>query len=218
MFNIDIKTLIIDVLITLVALSGHEMAHGLVSYKLGDPTPKRDGRLTMNPLAHLDPIGTIMMVFFHFGWAKPVMVNPAYYRDRKKGMALVAFAGPAANLVMAMASMLLLGAMIVISAHVRIPEAVSSVIIYALQLFAIRNIGLAVFNLIPFPPLDGSRILGLIIPDRYYYKLMQYERYSMILLMILCVTGVFSGIIGRGAYAVYNVMLKLVTLVFGKFV
>ena len=107
MVGFNLINIIINVPITLIALTGHEFAHGWVSTKLGDPTPEREGRLTLNPLAHLDPVGTLLMILTGFGWAKPVGVNPSYYKDTKKGMALTAAAGPLANLIMAFAALLI---------------------------------------------------------------------------------------------------------------
>ena len=114
MFGFNLMDIVIGVPITLIALTGHEFAHGWVSSKLGDPTPERDGRLTLNPLAHLDVVGTILMILTGFGWAKPVMVDPRYYKNRKRGMALTAIAGPLANLIMAFIAMLIFAVVLVV--------------------------------------------------------------------------------------------------------
>ena len=200
------QNIIIVVPTVLIALMGHELAHGWVSIKLGDPTPKIDGRMTLNPLKHLDPIGTILMVVTGFGWAKPVRVNPMYYNDRKKGMALVALAGPAANLVMAALGMIIGMFLVKIFSH----SAFAATLIGSYtSTFVSMNLGFLVFNLIPLPPLDGSKILGMFLPNRAYYTMLEYERYSMILLMFLSLSGVFNKIIGTGVGIFWNAIWNL---------
>lgn len=208
MFNL--VNILINVPIALLAICGHELAHAWVSYKLGDPTPKYEGRLTLNPLAHLDPIGAILMIFTGFGWAKPVGVNPMYYKDRKKGMALVALAGPMANLLMAFLG-LLVGALLVVGgSFLNLSDSTLYNIFGVFSAFAFRNLCLMVFNLIPIPPLDGSKILGMFLPNRIYYNVLQYERYAMLLIMLLSVSGVFNSIIGGGVQLFYGALIRLV--------
>lgn len=194
----------------LIALVVHEYSHGFVSAKLGDPTPRIRGRLTLNPLAHLDPMGTILMLLTGFGWARPVEVNPMYYKDRKKGMGLVAFAGPLSNFILAFVSLLLYGILYVILYKLGVSYTVidffGQLCVYSAQI----NLCFMVFNLIPIPPLDGSRILGMFISDRAYYSMLQYERYSMFLIMALSLSGALSGIIGRGIMILYIPMVNLV--------
>ena len=206
----SLTEIIINIPIALIAIIGHELAHAWVSTKLGDPTPRYEGRLTLNPLAHLDPIGTLLMIFTGFGWARPVGVNPMYYKDRKKGMALVAVAGPLSNFAMAFAGILI--GLLLAFAGIALGWSVNVVdtIIDIMNLFAIRNLGLMVFNLIPIPPLDGSKILGMFLPNRTYYNMLQYEQYSLILIMVLSVTGVFGTIIGGGVRMFYNAIWNLI--------
>lgn len=213
MFGFNWLSILINVPITLIALTGHEFAHGWVSTKLGDPTPKMQGRLTFNPLAHLDIVGTLLMIFTGFGWAKPVSVNPRYYKDTKKGMALTAAAGPLANLIMAFIALLIYAILFAVNRKfgLGIDGAVEAVGFIA-RIFAVRNLCFMVFNIIPIPPLDGAKVMGMFLPDGAYYKMLQYERYSMILIMVLSLTGVFSSIIGTGVNIVMNGILNLLNL------
>lgn len=214
---LNLKYILIGVPITLIALTGHEFAHAWVSTKLGDPTPRREGRLTLNPMAHLDLVGTILMILTGFGWAKPVGVNPMYYRDRKKGMALTAIAGPIANLIMAFFGVLIGMLLLVAGSYLGWPEDVIGVIMLVCYLFATRNLGFMVFNLIPIPPLDGSKVLGMFLPNRTYYTMLQYERYAILLIMFLSLSGAFNLIIGTGVDAVYmaieRIVLNIVSLI-----
>lgn len=210
---LSLINILINVPITLIALTGHEFAHALVSTKLGDPTPRYEGRLTLNPLAHLDVTGTILMILTGFGWAKPVGVNPMYYKDRKKGMAITAIAGPVANFIMAFLGVLIGTVLLIIGNSLGWSYSVLSNINMVFYLFAFRNLCFMVFNLIPIPPLDGSKVLGLFIPGRTYYKILQYERYSIILIMILSLTGVFNSVIGGGVGAVFSMISKAVSVI-----
>lgn len=205
----NLMSILINVPITLVCLTGHELAHGWVSEKLGDPTPRSQGRMTINPLAHLDVIGTLLMIFTGFGWAKPVMVNPMYYKDRKKGMALTAAAGPLSNLAMAFIMLLIytLAAMAFVKLGITMPYIVST-IVYS---FIIRNLCFMVFNIIPIPPLDGAKVLGMFLPNNIYYKMLQYERYCMIIIMLLSLSGALDKIIGTGVYAVFDGLMAVIS-------
>ena len=220
MFGFNFLDILINVPITLIALTFHELAHGWVSIKLGDPTPRLRGRMTLNPMAHLDLIGTLLMIFTGFGWAKPVEVNPMYYKDQKKGMAVVGLAGPLANLILAIIGCIiwLLPYAVASSTGGVLPRWVTNGFSFFMQVFIIRNLCFMVFNLIPFPPLDGSRIIGLFISNKAYYTLMSYERYSMLILMLLSVTGVFSGIIGTGVSFVFTLIFKGIGSMFGLIV
>ncbi|MDO4563009.1 MAG: site-2 protease family protein [Clostridia bacterium] len=187
--NFNITELLQNFIVMFTAISVHEFAHGVTAYKLGDPTAKNAGRLTLNPLAHLDPIGALCMVVFRFGWARPVPVNMMYFRNRKRDMAIVAFAGPVANILMALLFMALYAPI-----HVFLPgNAVKEFIAGLLSAGVSLNLCFAVFNLIPFPPLDGSKILNAVLPYNAWVTLLQYERYGFILLIVLS----FSGILGR---------------------
>lgn len=203
---------IIDTLITvpmvLIALMFHELAHGFVSIKLGDPTPRMQGRMTLNPLAHLDLVGTILMIFTGFGWAKPVQINPRYYKDPKKGMAITALAGPLMNFMLAILAMLLYGIYFIIVNKTGLMAGAMYSVGYLVMRFVTLNLCFMVFNFIPIPPLDGSRVLGIFLSNRAYFKVQEYERYSFLILILLSATGVFNRLIGTGVSVIFNVMLS----------
>ncbi len=179
--------------VMLLAVVCHECAHGWVSYRLGDPTAKNAGRLTLNPLKHLDPIGVICMLLFHFGWAKPVPIDPRYYKDPKKGIILVSLAGPAVNLLLTAISVLLAGVIVKFAPSERFVFQ----ILYDLCYYsAMLNIGLCLFNLIPIPPLDGSNVLGAVSGKaRSFFQ--KYQKYCQIALLICIVTGILSYPLGK---------------------
>ena len=163
----------------LIALSFHECAHAFVAYKLGDPTAKYLGRLTLNPIKHFDPIGALCMLICHFGWAKAVPVNMMNFKNPKRGMALTALAGPATNLILGFSGAILYSLCRNILPSVydsQFTYALASALLTFLFYFGYLNIFLAIFNLLPVPPFDGSRILGAFLSDRHYIKLMSYER------------------------------------------
>ena len=173
----------------LAALTVHEFSHGWIAYRLGDPTAARAGRLTLNPLAHLDPIGTIMLFIVHFGWAKPVPVNPYYFRNPREGMIWVSLAGPASNIIFAAILGIALRALMfvgIVSYH--------GFMFNILSLAVFINLMLAFFNLIPVPPLDGSKIVGGLLPERYLEAWENFERYGFIILIAIIFLGRFIGI------------------------
>lgn len=181
-------------IILFLAITVHEFAHGMAAYKLGDPTAKYEGRLTLNPLSHMDPIGAVCMVLFRFGWAKPVPINPMYFRDRKRDTAITAAAGPLSNILMAFISAVLIAPFMIL-----IKPNFSNVITYFIEKLlyecAYLNIYFAAFNLIPFPPLDGSKILGAFLSQENYMKLLQYERFAYPLLIIFMISGLLSRVL-----------------------
>ena len=191
----DLGNLIIYVFsmafVVFCTLPVHEFAHAWVATKLGDQTPRLQGRLTVNPMAHISPIGALMILLVGFGYAKPVGVNPRNFKDPKKGMALVAVAGPISNLIMGFIAEFFAILCVRLSSGSSNATLLSA--IYLFFWFAASvNVQLAVFNLLPIPPLDGSRILQLLIPSKYYFKVMQYERYIVLVVFALLFLGVLT--------------------------
>jgi len=191
----------------ILAITLHEAAHAFMAYRLGDSTAKDQGRLSLNPLKHLDPLGTLALLIFRFGWAKPVPVNPMYFRgDRRRGMFLVGLAGPATNFILAFLSMFLL---------MTIPamrEGHLGAIIVQLYWY---NVLLGIFNLIPVPPLDGSKVLAYFLPRQTAYKLSQLDQYGPLILILLIFTGALSTILGPLFNVAHNVISTLVSLLTG---
>ena len=199
-------------IVLFTAITVHEFAHGYVAYKLGDPTAKNSGRLTLNPISHLDPIGAVCMVLCGFGWAKPVPINPYYFRSRKRDTALVSMAGPAANILLAFLSTIiyvpLLVVMLLYAPQNPVLDFVTGTLINLVSL----NIGFAVFNLIPFPPLDGSKILGAILPYDAYMTLLQYERIGFPILILLSISGILGRILGFVTQPVFGLWIRFANL------
>jgi len=176
--------LVILIPVLLISMMAHELAHGWIAYRLGDPTAKNRGRLSVNPLKHLDLIGTAMFIFtylfsgFVFGWAKPIPVSPYYFKNRQRGMAIVGAAGPITNFIIAIIFALVLNWIA--------PSTDSRLFTVLFLLFQV-NVVLGLFNLIPIPPLDGSRVLGGFLPRSAYEKWVAVDRYGMLLVLVLIV-------------------------------
>ncbi len=208
MFGFDLMSMIAGLPGLIIAMSIHEYAHARVAVSMGDFTPKFTGRLTLNPLAHIDPIGLIMLLIMQFGWAKPVMINPTNFRDRKKGEILVALAGPASNFIVAfiaMAVLSLYGVFFTMTSGVR----------SVFWLIIIYNINFGIFNLIPIPPLDGSRVLMQLLPYEYQYKLASLERYSFIILIAIMATPILGYILIPLEKLVLHVYISILSGVLG---
>jgi len=213
------------IIVLLLSLSFHEFSHAFISYKLGDPTARDHGRLTLNPIKHLDPLGTIMMVASMIGgagigWAKPVPINPTYYKNKKAGTMLVSIAGPVSNLLLSFVfvfPLLYIGSRFDINA---LDSSDLNLMIFSIsRMFVLTNINLAVFNLLPVPPLDGSKILSGILPSRQYYQFMRYENYIGIvfILVIFMFPGILRGVLYAVANPVSSVMIKIAVWIFGLF-
>lgn len=180
-FLLSLEEYLYIIPMALVALSFHEVSHAFVSYLQGDPTAKDAGRLTLNPLASFDLWGALCMVFFRFGWAKPVPINPAWYKHKKRGIVLTSLAGPCSNILLALLFMIFWKLYIVYAwSHIG-----GMWVLRLMEMGIVLNCSLAVFNLLPISPLDGSKVLYALLPTRIYYKILRYERYGMIVLIVL---------------------------------
>ena len=197
--GVGIALLLVYLICVLLALICHEVAHGTVAYWLGDPTAKQEGRLTLNPMAHLDPVGFLMMLMAGFGWARPVPVNPRRLRKPRRDMALVSFAGPAANLLLALISGLVVCMLAAFGFYAMDPyvpmgeHGALNVICFMLQIFMQLNVGLALFNLIPLPPLDGSNILVTFLRPNAAAKYLQLRLYTRYIFLGIIALSFLSG-------------------------
>lgn len=178
------------ILASLLCIMFHEVSHGFVALKLGDPTAKRAGRLTFNPIKHIDLWGLLMMAIFKFGWAKAVPVDPRYFKHPVRGMAITAAAGPISNIVLAFLAMLFRA--VVLYVYYRTGNAVAEFFVLFCEYVAVLSVGLAVFNVIPIPPLDGSKVLNALLPEKVYYKILRYERYGFLLMMVVLYVGILD--------------------------
>ena len=200
----SMKDLLLRLCGVFICLTVHETCHGLAAYALGDPTAKRQHRLSLNPLRHIDWFGLAMMVVAGFGWAKPVPVNPNYFKNPKRGMAVTALAGPVSNFLL---SLILLLSLSLVWGHRR--SYITEFEMFLLET-AILSIGLGVFNLIPIPPLDGSKVLFSVLPDRAYRFVLRYERIGMLLLWALVFAGVGGSVMDRVIYFVFDLFCRVV--------
>ncbi|TFZ39764.1 site-2 protease family protein [Soehngenia longivitae] len=169
----------------LIAIIFHELAHGYAAYKLGDPTAKNAGRLTLNPIKHIDPVGFLFMLVFKFGWAKAVPINPSYFKNRKRDMIIVSVAGVLTNFILA-----------ILFGFIIINFDISNDYLYQMFLIAMwYNLMLGIFNLLPFPPLDGSKIVASLLPTKLEYLFYKYERYFYFVLLLLIMTNTINKIL-----------------------
>lgn len=186
MFNLNLLDIVAGIPGLIIAMVIHEYAHARTADALGDPTPCMMGRLTLNPVAHIDPIGLIMLFLVRFGWAKPVIIDARHFKNPRRDDILVSLAGPAANLVTAFLTL------VVLLVYHQVAGRPSVGMYQVLQLIIIYNINFAIFNLIPLPPLDGSHVLAQLLPGRLAYEYVRLERYSFLILIVLIMTPVLS--------------------------
>ena len=193
MFGWNLSSFIQDLIYLLpailIALSVHEFAHAFVAYKMGDVTQKERGRLSLNPLAHIDITGLLCLLIFQFGWAKPVQVDTYYFKDKKEGLVWSSIAGPVMNLIVGFIFVFLYYLMIKLGFYTYSSGKLMTYFMDLCAMSALINIGLGIFNLIPLPPLDGSKVLISILPEHIYFQIMKYERYLTILLLFILVLG-----------------------------
>lgn len=200
---------VLNILLTLIAsllcISLHELCHGFVAYKLGDNTAKLQGRLSLNPIRHIDPIGLVMMIVFRVGWAKPVPVNMLNFKNPKNGMALTALAGPLCNVLITVIALFLYGVLFI----PLVGTAVGAHILHLFELIAYISLGFAIFNLIPLPPLDGAKIMYSALKDEHYEKVLDYEGYGSLILIVLMLTGVLGRPIAVVRQLIYNDLVSI---------
>ncbi len=213
MFDLSsmIQQIAILALPVLMAITFHEVAHGYVAYLLGDPTAKNAGRLTLNPIKHLDPIGTIALFLVKVGWAKPVPINPNYFSNQRKGLVLVSIAGPGINFILAIFFALLFHMIIWLfgGTTTKLGLNVLEPLLYMCQAGVLVNIGLGIFNLLPVPPLDGSNILAGILPPHLAQIYLQNSKYGFIILIILFLTGAVHKVIVPVLYTLSSWLIPL---------
>ena len=228
-FLSNLPLLLLSLPVMLMALSVHESAHGYAAYRLGDPTARSLGRITLNPIKHFDLFGFLSMLVFHIGWAKPIPINSRYFKKPRRDFAIVGAAGPLSNICLAVIHLLLLRLLMfgVVNAYAEESFAfafaynsnqafvgsmgftIMSLILYILWLGVGMNIILAIFNLIPIPPFDGSRIFYAFLPQKWYFGIMKYERIIMIIFIFLFFLGFMSGPLSLIENAVLNGLLSL---------
>lgn len=207
-----LSVLLITVIASMLCISVHELCHGLVAWALGDSTARRSGRLSLNPLAHIDPVGFLMLLIARVGWAKPVPIDIRAFRHPKRDMALTALAGPCSNFVLALISVFAASLVYKFA-----DGAVWAYIIYFLCYVCVLCVGLGLFNLIPMPPLDGSKLLFSVLPNRLYYGYLRYERYLLLPIIALGWFGFFSGPLSAGIGWIINGFCRMFDFPFDYF-
>lgn len=212
--GLGLKEILLRLPIIFIAITVHEYAHGYAALKMGDPTAKLSGRLSMNPLAHMDIVGALSMLIFGFGWAKPVPINPNNFKNHKKGTVIVSLAGPISNLFLAFLGSVLYGIFRRIGFG-NFSSQFSEIFYGLLVQLILLNVCFGIFNLVPFPPLDGAKIVGAFLPYKTYFKIMQYERYAFPILIVLMYLGIFDKILGVLITPIVSSLNALIALIAG---
>lgn len=211
-----LPTLLLSLPVALISLSVHESAHGYVANKLGDPTAKNLGRITLNPMKHFDLLGFVSMLLFRVGWANPVPINARNFKNPRRDMAISAAAGPLSNLCLAFIFAILLKLLNIAYGFITFTNETAFLVMYFLEIMllsgVILNLNLMIFNLIPIPPFDGSRILYVFLPTDLYFKVMRYEKYIMLAFILLFATGALDGPLSFLTNLVMRLMFKLLGL------
>ena len=203
-------SILLGVIPALICITLHELAHGYVAMRLGDDTAKRAGRLTLNPVKHLDIMGLLMLVVFRFGWAKPVPVNMMRFKNPKRGMAITALAGPVCNFLITIVFLFLYGLLYKACRG----RTVGDLVLEVVSLTAYLSLSLGLFNLIPIPPLDGSKVLFSLLPDSGYDRLLYYERYGSLILLALVASGILGRPLSRATQAVFDALFPIAQAAF----
>ena len=201
----NLLNILLTLIASLICITLHELSHGFVAYKLGDGTAKNMGRLSLNPIRHIDWIGLLMMVVFKVGWAKPVPVNIHNFKTPKRDMAITAMAGPLSNIVISVVALLFYGLLYI----PLVGYTLGDYVLHLLELIAYISLGFAVFNLIPLPPLDGAKIMYWALKDEHYIKIMDYEGYGTVILMVLMFTGTLGHPIAVIRQLIYNDLISI---------
>ena len=196
LLSMDFTTVISYIIAVVLSMSIHEMAHAFVSKLFGDPTAERSGRLSLNPFAHIDWTGLVCLLLFGFGWAKPVPIDSSYYKDRKTGIVWTAFAGPLANFLLAFIVLLVYFGIIMLAGGSFSSSGFGVFLLNTCYLTAVLSVGFGIFNLIPVPPLDGSKVIFAFLPDDVYYKFIQGSRWMYLIFILLIVSGVLTWPLG----------------------
>lgn len=212
--GLGLKEILLRLPIIFIAITVHEYAHGYAALKMGDPTAKLSGRLSMNPLAHMDIVGALSMLIFGFGWAKPVPINPNNFKNHKKGTVIVSLAGPISNLFLAFLGSVLYGIFRRIGFG-NFSSQFSEIFYGLLAQLILLNVCFGIFNLVPFPPLDGAKIVGAFLPYKTYFKIMQYERYAFPILIVLMYLGIFDKILAVLITPIVSSLNALIALIAG---
>lgn len=219
MFGLSLNSFIQILIYTLpaivIALSIHEFAHAFVAYKMGDITQKERGRISLNPFAHVDWTGLLCLLIFQFGWAKPVQVDTRYFKDEKEGLVWSSIAGPVVNLLAGFIFVFIYFLLVKLNIYTYQSSGIVNYIMELLLMCSLINIGLGIFNLIPIPPLDGSKVLISVLPDKIYHQILRYEQYISILLLFVLVLGVLDNPLFYARTTIFGWYTTLATMILG---